>query len=166
MKNLSNNSPIWVYLSAIFVIVAFCFIGIPILSIGSYGGEQKPFVLLSHAIDWSVYGFLILSFLTSFIFWNWFKKYWYINVSIFSICFIMLYYFYWNDKYYNEYETEYIGNNVIGINKQYYLSNRKIRSIMYWKNNKMDSIWTVFDKEGKIIEKKFYRNDSLIKVIK
>ena len=89
-----KSNPIWIYISWIFILIVFEQIGIFILSKISSGGD--PLIFLGHVLDVAIYGLLILSFVTSFVFWNWFKKYWYINVSIFVFCFLLLYSVYWS----------------------------------------------------------------------
>jgi len=141
---------------------------IPILSKGSYGGEQKQFTLIEHAYVLLVYGLLILSFVTSIIFWSWFKKYWYINVGIFLFCFLLLYITYWNKgeaSYYKDL-TKHIGKDKFFIREEYNVKDNKIRSLKYWKNDYKDSTWKFYDKKGNIIEQRVYRNDCLIKVLK
>jgi len=79
------NNPAKIYLVWSVLLGLFCFIGIPILSIGSSGGEQKPLTLLADALDIAVYGFFVISILTSILFSGWFKKYWYVNMLVMLI---------------------------------------------------------------------------------
>lgn len=83
MKNYLKN-PISMYLLWVMLFGLFC-LAIPILSIGHSGGEQRPLTLLAHALNILIYGFFVISIITTFLFQKWFKKYWYINVFIFVI---------------------------------------------------------------------------------
>jgi len=86
VKNLIEiiNNPVKIYLIWLFLIILFCVIGIPILSMNRSGGEQAPLTLLGDAIGALVYGFLILSILTSLKL-EWFKRYWLVNMLVFLI---------------------------------------------------------------------------------
>jgi len=163
-----NINPIWIYIIWIFVLIIFILFGIPILSKGSPGGEQKPFTLMADVMVILFLGLFFLSFITSFLFLNWFKKYWYINVCIFFFSFLPLYNDYWKQKesfYYRD-ETKYLGNDEIYIRKEYDVKDDKIRSVKYWKNEKKDSTWVFYDKQGNIFEERKYLNDSLVKIQK
>jgi hypothetical protein len=63
------NSPPKIYLWWSLLIFLFC-LTIPILSSGVPGGEQRPLVLLSYAINYLVYGYLIIAIVSSVIFLN------------------------------------------------------------------------------------------------
>jgi len=86
VKNLIKtiNNPVKIYLIWFLLIILFCIIGIPILSMNKSGGEQVPLILLGYAIGSLVYGFFIISILTSLKL-EWFKKYWYVNILVFLI---------------------------------------------------------------------------------
>ena len=86
MVNLSKiiNNPVKIYLFWILAITLFCVIGIPIISIGKSGGEQVPLILLSYAIGALVYGLFLISIISSFKF-EWFRKYWLVNIIVFLI---------------------------------------------------------------------------------
>ncbi len=84
VKHLFRN-PGKIYLLGLLIFFLFCFVCIPILSIGHSGGEQVPLILLSYAVDYLVYGLLLISILTSLVYRNWVKKYWYVNVVVFCI---------------------------------------------------------------------------------
>ena len=151
----------WLFLLLIAGIVI-----IPILFATTVGGEQKPLTFLVYLLLTAIYGTLILSIITPFFYFNWFKKYWYINLLAFIIS---GYYIvkYQRGKAKIEYgfkeETEYIGNDKIKIVKEYYsFSPEKIRSESFWKNEKKDSIWTIYAKDGSIISREKYKNDILV----
>jgi hypothetical protein len=78
-------SPSRIYGWSIFAFLVFTFIGIPLLSRGHSGGEQVPLTLLADQLLYSTYYFLFLSILTTILYWEWFKRTWYINVAIFVL---------------------------------------------------------------------------------
>jgi len=67
----------------------FC-IFILILSYGHNGGEQKGLILLGHGFNYFVEGLFILSIVTSYLYNEWFKLKWYINISVMFITGSML----------------------------------------------------------------------------
>lgn len=79
------NNPIKIYVLGILLFLAFCIIGIPLLSMGHSDGEQVPMTLIAYAINYFIYGLFFISIFTSILFWNWFKKYWYVNLVIFIL---------------------------------------------------------------------------------
>lgn len=79
------ESPFKIYLYGTIIFLALCVVGIPILSIGHSGGEQVPTTLIAYALNYFIYGIFFVSILSSILFWNWFKKYWYINSVIFIL---------------------------------------------------------------------------------
>lgn len=83
MKTLLQT-PIHIYKLWLILFVVFCFL-IPLLSRGYVEGEQRPLTLLAYAVQVLVYGFFILSIITTILFWQWSKKYWYFNALIFGI---------------------------------------------------------------------------------
>jgi hypothetical protein len=163
-----SKKPAGIYTLWMLLWFAYCFVGIPLLSINTSGGEQKPLIYFANSIYILLYGFASISILTSFLFLKWFKKYWYLNLLVFLITgFILVSEQLFRDEYKESiYKKEYINNDEIIISIEKYTSNHKIRSERYWRNNKKDSIWTVYDKKGSIIEQKLYHNDSLLKVMK
>jgi len=166
-ENGLDINPLWIYIIWILIIILLGIIVIPILSIGTSGGEQKPYILMESFMVVLIYGLLFLSFIISILYWNWYKKYWYINVSIFLFCFLLLFNVYWDNKeetYYQD-ETKYFGNDELFIRKEYGVKNNQIISIKYWKNDRKDSTWIFYDKKGNIVEERFYQNDSLVKSI-
>jgi len=95
-KEQSFSSPRRIYQVWIILFVIFG-VFIPILSIGHSGGEQMPFTLLSYAVNYLVYGLLIISAITPIFFRAWFKRYWYIPVLTMLIAiFLILSVFYLN----------------------------------------------------------------------
>jgi hypothetical protein len=148
--------------------IAFCFIGIPILTINSSGGEQKPLIYLSESIYVVLYGYLFISIFTSICFFSWFKKYWYVNALVFLVTSFILFSEHLFKEEYREsyYKKKYVGNDEIEVSIEKYTADDRVRSERFWRNNKRDSIWTIYDKKGIIIEQKLFRNDSLIRVIK
>jgi hypothetical protein len=76
------SNPMGVYLLWFVGLIIFCFIGIPVLSIGHPGGEQRPFILLGYTMDVAVAGFIIISLMAPILYWSWFKKYMFIPLVI------------------------------------------------------------------------------------
>jgi hypothetical protein len=74
--------PIGIYLLWLLLLLLFCFIGVPLLSIGYAGGEQRPFILLANTMDVAVGGLIILSMLSPILFWSWYKRYMFIPLVI------------------------------------------------------------------------------------
>ncbi|WP_316787006.1 hypothetical protein [Pedobacter frigiditerrae] len=87
-KTFAN--PFKIYLYGIILFLGFCVIGVPILSMGHSGGEQVPMTLIAYALNYFIYGLFFISILTSILFWNWFKKYWYINLIIFILTGVLI----------------------------------------------------------------------------
>ena len=59
-------------------------------------------------------------------------------------------------------ETTFSGLDRIDKKIEYYKGSDVIRSESYWKNEKEDSIWIVYDNNGKVIKKENYRNGKLL----
>ena len=83
-------NPWKLYLSCVILFLLFLCIGIPLLSKENSGGEQRPLILLSHALYWLLYGMLIISLIIPFCFRDWFKNYWYVSVSVALICLYLI----------------------------------------------------------------------------
>ena len=79
-------TPKWVYLGWLLLFILFLFIGIPLLSKGYSGGEQRPLVLLGYSLNIFIYGIISISILIPVLYKSWFKKYWYINSIIGLVC--------------------------------------------------------------------------------
>ena len=94
--NQNNNmwklikNPMGLYLLWIILLLVFCLIGIPVLSIGSPGGDQITFMLLARTADVAVAGFIIISSLSPIVYWNWYKKYMFIPLLIPLLVVILL----------------------------------------------------------------------------
>ena len=76
------KNPFGIYLLWILSLLFFCIIGIPLLSIGHSGGEQVPFTLLSYTSDALVFGFMLISALSPFVYHSWYKRYSYIPLIV------------------------------------------------------------------------------------
>lgn len=136
-----------------------------ISNIGASGGEQKPLETLATMIEIIVYGAAIFSLLTPFVFKPWFKQNWRfifvipfiiipVAIDVWDRCF---------KTYYSTSETSTVVNGVeIKTKIEYYDEFKTVRSISIWKNNKRDSIWKIFSKDGEIKKQQTYRNDTLI----
>jgi len=56
-------------------------VAIIVLSAGHPGGDQMPLVVLSYAINYFIYGFLLLTLIVALVYWQWFTK----NIHIYLI---------------------------------------------------------------------------------
>jgi hypothetical protein len=65
-----------------------------ILGLTSSGGEQKPLTWIAYAIEPILWGFMLLSVLTTLMFKEWVKKYWYINLLVFGLTAWILFSYY------------------------------------------------------------------------
>lgn len=162
------KNPFKIYLTWALLQIVFCFI-IPMLSIGSSGGEQMPLTLLAYGVNIAVYGFFILGVVTSFTHRNWFKKFWFINIIIiiFSGNLVVSDYLsrrVYDEGYLFEQETKKIKSGELRIEREYYDDDgKKIKTEAFYINNKKDSVWRSFSKSGKVIKQEVYKNDLLIK---
>ena len=85
MRKIKNNIPEKIYMFFLLLVVAFCIIGIPIFSIGHSSGEQVPFTLFVIVLSITQYGLFAISVITSILYFEWAKKYWFINGTIIII---------------------------------------------------------------------------------
>ncbi len=163
-----NINPLKLILYWLLLLLVVSIIITPILYITTVGGEQRPLTFLVYMITLAVYGTFILSIVTSFIYFDWFKKYWYIN----PLFFILSGYYVIKDQKRNatvEYsfkqKTDSLGNDEIKIVTEYYnLDPEEIRSESYWKNGKKDSTWIIYSRDGNIISQEKYKDGYLIPV--
>ena len=79
-----------IYLTWTLLAVIFWFVVIPIASIGHSGGEQVPLTLLAESLGPITLGYFTISILTTILFKDWFKKYWIVNLIIFSLTTFLL----------------------------------------------------------------------------
>jgi hypothetical protein len=151
---------VWI-ISMIVLIPVFMYIS----NIGASGGEQKPLTTLATMIIVAIYGAAIFSILTPFLFRQWFKKNWWFSFVI-ILTVIPAAYDIWDKHFRSPYSSIEMSKNVNGheikTKTEYYDDFKTIRSISIWKNNKRDSVWTVFSKEGRIITQQTFRNDTLL----
>ena len=136
-----------------------------ITNIGASGGEQKPLTTLAAMIVVAIYGAAIFSILTPLLFRQWFKKnLWFSLVIILTI--IPAAFEIWDKHSQSSYSSSEISTNVNGneimTKTEYYYNFKTTRSKSIWKNNKRDSIWKVFSKEGRVIYQQTFRNDTLL----
>jgi hypothetical protein len=136
-----------------------------ISNIGASGGEQKPLTTLATMIVVTIYGAAMLSVLTSLLYSQWFKKHWWFSIVI-ILTIIPVAKDLWDKCLKDPYSSSEINTKVNGdeitTKTEYYDDIKTIRSISVWKNNKRDSVWKVFSKEGEIINQKAFRNDTLL----
>ena len=74
-----------IYLTWTLLTFIFWFVIIPIADIGHAGGEQVIMTLLAYSLRPIILGYFTISVLTTFLFRNWFRKFWFVNVIILSI---------------------------------------------------------------------------------
>jgi uncharacterized protein YacL len=76
MKNLIRlcKHPFGIYGVLVMIFLAFCFVGIPLLSIGYPDGEQISLTMLGHGMSGLVFGLVIWSIASPIIFWSWYKQ--------------------------------------------------------------------------------------------
>ncbi len=82
-KQRRLSTPWLIYIIWTGLILFFCIVVIPLADIGHSGGEQVPFTLLAYAVESAIWGYFLISIVTSIIFNKWFKKYWIINLLVF-----------------------------------------------------------------------------------
>ena len=131
-------------------------------NIGASGGEQKPLTTLAKMIVVTIYGAAILSILTAILFRQWFKKnWWYIFIIALTIVPVArdMWDYYSASSYSYSETTKNINGNKITIKTEYYDDAKTIRSTSIWKNDKKDSTWTVYSKDGEIIKQQTFHND-------
>lgn len=63
-------------------ICSFFYLFIPVLSANSDSSAQVPFVLGTYARVALICGTFLISLINTFMFREWFKKFWYINITI------------------------------------------------------------------------------------
>ena len=90
MNFFKSLNPWKLYLFWAILFLLFLCIGIPLLSRGHSGGEQKPLILLSYALNFLAYGISIISLIVPFCFNSWFKNYWYVSISAALICMYLI----------------------------------------------------------------------------
>ena len=136
-----------------------------ISNIGASGGEQKPLTTLATMIVVGIYGAAIFSILTPLLFRQWFKKNWWFSFVI-ILTIIPAAYDIWDKHSQSPYSLSETNDNVNGneimTRTEYYDDFKTIRSVSFWKNDKRDSVWKVFSKDGKIINEQIFRNDTLL----
>ncbi len=84
------RNPMGVYLLWFITLLLFCFIGIPLLSIGHADGEQVPLTLLGHTMNVAVGGLIIISLISPILYWGWFRKYMFIPLIIPLLTIVLL----------------------------------------------------------------------------
>ena len=94
LKTKRFSIPGIIYLSWTGLILFFCFIVIPLANTGHYGGEQVPLTLLAYAVGPAIWGYFLISILTSIIFNKWFKIYWILNLIVFLVTGLILWSYY------------------------------------------------------------------------
>lgn len=163
------------------ILITLCWaISVPIIGLisgiiadnNASAGEQKLFTYIAYSIIISLLGVFVINVVTLF---------WYQatdkSIRIVNLCLIIgsitFLYPIFNGLFLSQYETstktEYIGNDKIDIQKEYYPSKdttTHIRSESFWKNGKKDSIWTIYGKDGSVIKKVRYNDGVVVETIK
>jgi hypothetical protein len=127
------------------------------------GGEQKLFTYVAYSILIALIGGVIVNI--GMIFFSPIRG---IKPRLFSLSFIVivlifLYPFFEGvvgDQYDEITQTRYSGSEKIETKMEYYAtpdSPRIIRSMSFWKNGKKDSVWSTYDRSGKIIKQEKYK---------
>jgi len=167
-QNMKRINPLTILISWVVGCLVFALIVMIILAKTTPGGEQAPLTFLGKFIYVIIYGLLILSILTIFLFGKWSKKYWIVQAAAISLCCFLLI----SGKV-NSVGTGYSFTRVdtiIGSKeyiKQYeFYDNRSLRSISFFYNNKKDSIWTIYSESGKVTSSMRYKEGSLVEVLK
>jgi energy-coupling factor transporter transmembrane protein EcfT len=166
MKNFTSRlNPLIIAVSWIILMIVLTLISIFFSIVGGSGGEQKPLTTLSSMIVVAFYGLATISLVTSFIYRSWFKRnFWFgliILLSLVPVARLFL------DKAKEERYTfseinTHFEDREIKTKIEYYDNFKTVRSISIWKDNKRDSVWKVFSIDGKIIDQRTFRNDTLI----
>lgn len=158
-------NPLKLMLYWLLLLLMISIIVIPILFATTVGGEQQPLTFLVYMILLAEYGTLILSIVTPIFYFDWFKKYWYVNL-IFLI--LSCYYVIKDQKrsvniqYSFKEKVDSTGADEIKTVTEYYsLDPEKVRSESYWRNGKKDSTWTIYAKDGGIISREKYKDGKL-----
>jgi hypothetical protein len=89
-KPTKYSPPGLIYLSWTGLFFFYCIIFIPLASIGHSGGEQVPFTLFAIAIGPTIWGYLLISIITTVFFHKWLKDYWILNLIVFVITGLIL----------------------------------------------------------------------------
>ena len=166
MQNTKTSlNPFIIFIGWIILMITLTVILMLFSIIGSSGGEQKPLTTLSTMISTTFYSLAAISIVTLFIYRSWFKRNWWFSfIILLSLIPVTRLYFYKakDVRYsFSEINTQ-IGGKEIKTKIEYYDNFKTIRSISIWKNNKRDSVWKVFSKDGRIVDQQTFKNDTLI----
>lgn len=165
-QRMKKINPLTILISWVVGCIVFALIVMIILGKTTPGGEQAPLTFLGKFIHVIIYGALILSILTIFLFSKWSKKYWIVQAASISVCCFLIFAG-WKNSVHVKYLTTSV-DTIIGsreYTKQYeYYDNQSLRSISFFYDGKKDSIWTTYSPSGNIISRLRYREDSLIEV--
>jgi hypothetical protein len=143
-----------------------------IANVNASGGEQKLFTYMAYSIVIALMGVALINISTLIFLPVKGMKSRLLSLSLIGVSLVLIYPFFKgviSSQYDIVEKTRYIGSDEIDIKVEYYPSNnisRAIRSESFWKNGKKDSVWTVYERNGKIIKQKKYKNNQLIETIK
>jgi len=136
------------------------------------GGEQKLFVYVAYSIATVLIGVVVINIKTLF-FYQAQSRITRLRSLMYIVLSLILLYPFLKAVVGSQYDvvekTRYTGSDKIDIKLEYYTNidtSGIIRSESFWKNGKKDSVWTVYDKNGKIIKQEKYSGDQLVENIK
>jgi hypothetical protein len=165
---MKKINPLAILIAWVVGCLVFAVIVMIILGKTTPGGEQAPLTFLGNFIYVIVYGLLVLSILTIFLFRTWSKKNWVVQAVSISLCCWLIIAGAGNniDSEYSFMRVDTIIGNKEYIKQYEYYDNRSLRSISFFYNNKKDSVWTIYSESGKVISSLRYKEGSLVEVIK
>lgn len=164
---MKKINPLTILISWVVGCLVFALTVMIILGKTHPGGEQTPLSFLGKFIYIIVYGVLVLSILTIFLFRAWTKKFWIVQAASMCLCCFLIFSG-WKISHNVKYLTSGVDTTIGGkeFTKQYeYYDNLSLRSISFFYKNRKDSIWTTYSESGKIISRLRYKDDSLIEKV-
>lgn len=76
------SSPLGIYLSWIILFILYFCIVIPITIYTSQSSSGTPFIFIMYGLVIFVIGIFLISLFIPIIFFQWFKRYWYVSIGI------------------------------------------------------------------------------------
>jgi hypothetical protein len=130
-------------------------------------GEQLPMEFIARMIPITVYVTLAIALITLPIYKVWVRKYWYKQLLVILLCSafacVEIITRLSEDGYNMSIETINVNGTDYEKTTKYYDSNSTvIRSISFTRNNKKDSTFTIYAKDGSIIQQRRYKNGTLL----
>lgn len=75
------RGPSFLYGWYMFLSLVGTILSMMLLNVGHPEGDQMPLVVLAYAINYFIYGFLLLTLIVALVYWKWFVK----NLHIYAI---------------------------------------------------------------------------------